>query len=100
MKTKEMTEVRASVGFPALTPPNSKHITSMCLFRNPSIMLHGKWSEESVRRYCVAQAEKQANHERVRIQIQIQQQRLDGLRLCRQRGRSEAQNPRPSNRRV
>lgn len=59
MKTKEMTEVRASVGFPALTPPNSKHITSMCLFRNPSIMLHGKWSEESVRRYCVAQAEKQ-----------------------------------------
>lgn len=26
-------------------------------------MLHGRWSEESVRRYCVAQAEKQGyNH--------------------------------------
>lgn len=50
MKTKEMTEVRASVGFPDLTPPNSKYIPKQCLFRNPSIMLHGKWSEESVRR--------------------------------------------------
>lgn len=59
MKIQEMTEVRASVGFPALTPPNSKYIPKQCLFRKPSIMLHGKWSEESVRRYCVTQAEKQ-----------------------------------------
>ena len=59
MKTKEMTEVRASVGFPALTPPNSNYIPKQCLFRNPSIMLHGKWPEESIRRYCVAQAKRQ-----------------------------------------
>ena len=60
MKT---TEVRASVGFTSLTPPNSKYIPKQCLFRNPSTMLHGKWSEASVRRYCVAQAKKQGyNH--------------------------------------
>lgn len=59
MKTKEMTEVRASVGFPNLTPPNSKYIPKQCLFRNSSIMLHGKWSEESVRRYCIHHAKKQ-----------------------------------------
>lgn len=63
MKTKEMTEVRASVGFPALTPPNSKYIPKQCLFRHEAIMLRGRWTEESVRRYCVAQAEKQGyNH--------------------------------------
>lgn len=59
MKTKELTEVRASVGFPTLTPPNSKYIPKQCLFRNPSIMLHGRWAEESIRRYCVAQAKRQ-----------------------------------------
>lgn len=63
MKTQEMTEVRASVGFPTLTPANSKYIPKQCLFRNPSVMLHGRWSEESIRRYCVAQAKKQGyNH--------------------------------------
>lgn len=56
MKTKEMTEVRASVGFPTLTPPNSKYIR---LFRHEAIMLRGRWSEASIRRYCVAQAKKQ-----------------------------------------
>lgn len=59
MKTKEMTEVRASVGFPTLTPPNSKYIPKQRLFRHESIMLRGRWSEDSVRRYCVAQAKKQ-----------------------------------------
>lgn len=59
MRTKEMTGVRAWIMFPELATPNSKYIPKQCLFRNPSIMLHGKWSEESVRRYCVAQAEKQ-----------------------------------------
>ena len=59
MKTKEMTEVRASVGFPALTPLNSKYIPKQCLFRNPSIMLHGKWPEASIRRYCIRHAKKQ-----------------------------------------
>lgn len=59
MKTKEMTEVRASVGFPNLTPPNSKYIPKQCLFRHEFIMLRGRWSEESIRRYCVAQAQRQ-----------------------------------------
>lgn len=63
MKAKELTEVRASVGFPTLTPPNSKYIPKQCLFRHEAIMLHGKWTAESIRRYCVAQAEKQGyNH--------------------------------------
>lgn len=44
MKT---TEARASVGFPALTPPNSKYIPRECLFRHEAIVLHGRWSEES-----------------------------------------------------
>ena len=59
MKTKEMTEVRASVGFPNLTPPNSKYIPKQCLFRTESIVLHGRWSEESIRRYCIHHAKKQ-----------------------------------------
>lgn len=59
MKTKELTEVRASVGFPNLTPPNSKYIPKQCLFRKPSIALHGKWSEEALRRYCIRHAKKQ-----------------------------------------
>lgn len=59
MKTKEMTEVRASVGFPTLTPPNSKYIPKQCLFRHEAIMLHGRWSEEGVRRYCIHHAKKQ-----------------------------------------
>lgn len=59
MKTKEMTEVRASVGFPTLTPPNSNYIPKQCLFRHEAIMLHGRWSEESVRRYCIHHAKKQ-----------------------------------------
>ena len=58
MKTKEMTEVRASVGFLILTPP-SNYIPKQCLFRHEAIMLRGRWSEESVRRYCVAQAKRQ-----------------------------------------
>lgn len=63
MKTKEMTEVRAWIMFPELATKTCKHIPRNALFRKPSIMLHGKWSEESVRRYCVAQAEKQGyNH--------------------------------------
>lgn len=64
MKTKEMTEVRASVGFPNLTPPNSKYIPKQCLFRHEAIMLHGKWSEDSIRRYCLAQAKKQGHAHR------------------------------------
>lgn len=43
-----MTEVRANVGFPNLTPPNSVYVPKQCLFRKPSIMLHGKWTAESV----------------------------------------------------
>lgn len=63
MKIKEMTEVRASVGFPSLTPPNSKYIPKQCLFRNPSIMLLGRWPEDSIRRYCMIQAKIQGyNH--------------------------------------
>lgn len=58
MKTKEMTEVRANIGFPNLTPPNSAYVPKQCLFRNPSIMLHGKWTAESILRYCMAQARK------------------------------------------
>lgn len=58
MNTKAMTEARANIGFPNLTPPNSAYVPKQCLFRNPSIMLHGKWTAESVRRYCVAQARK------------------------------------------
>lgn len=65
MKTKEMTEVRASVGFPNLTPPNSKYIPKQCLFRHKSIVLHGRWSEESIRRYCVAQAKRQGAHREI-----------------------------------
>lgn len=59
MKTKEMTEVRASVGFPNLTPPNSKYIPKQRLFCHESIMLCGRWPEESVRRYCMIQAKRQ-----------------------------------------
>lgn len=63
MRTKEMTEVRACIMFPELATKTCKYIPRNALFRNPSIVLHGKWSEESVRRYCVAQAEKQGyNH--------------------------------------
>lgn len=59
MKTKEMTEVRASVGFPNLTPPNSKYIPKQCLFRHEAIMLRGRWPEASIRRYCMVQAKRQ-----------------------------------------
>lgn len=63
MKTKAMTEVRANVGFPNLTPPNSAYVPKQCLFRKPSIMLHGKWTAESVCRYCIHHAKKQGyNH--------------------------------------
>lgn len=63
MKTKEMTEVRAWIMFPELATQTCKYIPRNDLFRHESIMLHGRWSEESVRRYCVAQAEKQGyNH--------------------------------------
>lgn len=65
MKTKEMTEVRANIGFPNLTPPNSAYVPKQCLFRNPSIMLHGKWTAESVRRYCVTQAKRQGAHREI-----------------------------------
>lgn len=64
MKTKEMTEVRADVGFPNLTPPNSKYIPKQCLFRTESIVLHGRWSEESIRRYCISHAKKQGHQHR------------------------------------
>lgn len=58
-----MTEVRASVGFPNLTPPNSKYIPKQCLFRREAVMLRGRWSEESIRRYCIYHAKKQGyNH--------------------------------------
>lgn len=59
MKLKETTEVRASVGFPNLTPPNSKYIPKQCLFRREATMLRGRWSEESIRRYCIHHAKKQ-----------------------------------------
>lgn len=59
MKTKEMTEVRAWIMFPELATQTCKYIPRNALFRNPSIMLHGKWPEESIRRYCVAQAKRQ-----------------------------------------
>lgn len=63
MKIKEMTEVRASVGFPNLTPPNSNYIPRECLFKREAIILSGRWTEESIRRYCIAQAKKQGyNH--------------------------------------
>lgn len=63
MKTKEMTEVRAWIMFPELATPTCKYIPRNALFRHESILLRGRWSEESVRRYCVAQAEKQGyNH--------------------------------------
>lgn len=75
MKTKEMTEVSSSVGFPALTPPNSKYIPKQCLFRNPSIMLHGRWSEESVRRYCIRHAKKQGYSH---VVLDIEYSYLDG----------------------
>lgn len=75
MKTKEMTEVRANVGFPNLTPPNSKYIPRECLFRREAIMLHGKWTAESISRYCVAQAKKQGyNH----VILDIEYIYLDG----------------------
>lgn len=69
MKTKEMTEVRASVGFPTLTPPNSKYIPKQRLFRHESIMLRGRWSEDSIRRYCVIQAKRQG-YDHVTIDIE------------------------------
>lgn len=75
MKTQEMTEVRASVGFPSLTPPNSKYIPKQCLFRNPSITLKGRWSEESIRRYCVSQAKKQGYSH---VTLDIEYSYLDG----------------------
>ncbi|MBF1074114.1 MAG: hypothetical protein HXL32_05310 [Prevotellaceae bacterium] len=51
------------MGFPTLTPPNSKYIPKQCLFRHEAIMLRGRWSEESVRRYCIHHAKKQGyNH--------------------------------------
>lgn len=63
MRTKEITEVRAWFMFPELATQTCKYIPRNALFRHESIMLHGKWSEESVRRYCAAQAEKQGyNH--------------------------------------
>lgn len=63
MRTKEITEVRAWIMFPELAIQTCKYIPRNALFRHESVMLHGKWSEESVRRYCVAQAEKQGyNH--------------------------------------
>lgn len=63
MKTKEMTEVRAWIMFPELATPTCKYIPRNALFRHESIMLHGKWTAESIRRYCVAQTEKQGyNH--------------------------------------
>lgn len=75
MKTKEMTEVRASVGFPALTPPNSKYIPKQRLFRHESIMLLGRWPEDSIRRYCVVQAKSQGyNH----VVLDIEYSYLDG----------------------
>ena len=44
---------------PELATPTCKYIPRNALFRHESILLRGRWSEESVRRYCVAHAEKQ-----------------------------------------
>lgn len=77
MNTKEMTEVRASVGFPNLTPPNSAYVPKQCLFRKPSIMLHGKWTAESVCRYCIHHAKKQGYNY---VILDIEYSYLDGIR--------------------
>lgn len=69
MKTKELTEVRACIMFPELATPTCKYIPRNALFRHESILLRGRWSEESVRRYCVAQAEKQG-YNRVVLDIE------------------------------
>nr|DAN56943.1 MAG TPA: hypothetical protein [Caudoviricetes sp.] len=75
MRTKEMTEVRACIMFPELATPTCKYIPRNALFRHESILLRGRWSEESVRRYCVAQAEKQGyNH----VGLDIEYIYLDG----------------------
>lgn len=59
MKTKEMTEVRAWIMFPELATQTCKYIPRNALFRHEAIMLRGRWTEESIHRYCVAQAKRQ-----------------------------------------
>lgn len=75
MIPKERTEVRASVSFPDTTLSDGKYIMRVNLFRSPSVVLYGRWAEESIRRYCVTQAKKQRYG---RVTLDIEYSYLDG----------------------